>query len=78
MHTQICGGGTVQIPLTCALCRIAVADCASLGVVANMVGCNGKRVVWCPKFKCMPDAEAALIEGSFRIVKKDLSKRNML
>jgi hypothetical protein len=78
MQTALVGGVTVQVPLKCALCRIAVADCASLGTVATMTGCNGRRVSWCPKFKCMPEAEKGLIEGSFRVVKADIGRRNMV
>ena len=69
---------TVQVPLKCAVCRCAYASLMPVSNIADMTGCPGVRVHWCPKFNVMPDAEDALLRGSFRVVKENLARRNIL
>ena len=69
---------TVQVPLKCAICRCAYANCVPVANITSITGCPGVRVHWCPKFNALPEAEEALLAGSFRVVKEDLSRRNIL
>jgi len=78
MNASPSSSSTVRVPLKCAMCRMQYLDCASLGTLSFVTGCPAHRIIDCPKFRVCPGLEDRLLDGSFRVVRADTARKDVV